>query len=321
MTGLSIVFTGLCALVTHGNQGPAQVVLVDARGVGEVGGMTLPAHAPTLMVGLRSLANAEASNPTRIVVGPPQGQGSARAEEQYGIWDLTGSEVRVRVQGAEAEDLHLYRPVTSTWPEPPKDVDNPDSWRDIRYVARMTAIAADGRVDPALARDGADEPTSLPRSAAARIHLTGGQLEAGLPSAEEFRSKVFEFRDATGKTLLRQALTDSFRWNLENATGAVVVEIIPSWGGPSRQLVFRPSAVPHRLFVSNLPAEADSHHAGLGHQGMTDGQAAALHFIAYYKLLRNEPADEPTPVVAPAARRGAGLTKTRFCTSVWIDQQ
>jgi len=87
MTGLSVVFTGLCALVTNGNHGPAQVVLVDARGVGEVGGITLPAHAPMLMVGLRSLANAEASNPTRVVVGPPEGQGGrGEGSTASGTW-------------------------------------------------------------------------------------------------------------------------------------------------------------------------------------------------------------------------------------------
>ena len=69
--GLSIVFSGLCALVTDGGNGPGQVVLVDARSLGEVGGVTLPAHAPTLVLELGSLVNPEASQPERVVAGWP----------------------------------------------------------------------------------------------------------------------------------------------------------------------------------------------------------------------------------------------------------
>ena len=65
--GLSIVFTGLCALVTDGDGGSGQVLLVDAQEIGEVGGVVLPEHAPTLVVELDSLANAETSRPTRVV--------------------------------------------------------------------------------------------------------------------------------------------------------------------------------------------------------------------------------------------------------------
>ena len=64
--GMSIVFTGLCALVTDADRGSAQVLLVNAQGIGEVGGVVLPEHAPTLVVGLDSLANAETSRPTRF---------------------------------------------------------------------------------------------------------------------------------------------------------------------------------------------------------------------------------------------------------------
>ena len=103
---LSIVFTGLCALVTDGDRAPAEVLLVDAQGVGKVNGVLLPEHAPTLVVGLSSLANAETSYPTRVVLGSPDRGNSAG---QIGIWDLAGSEVRIRVQGAQPAGIQLFR--------------------------------------------------------------------------------------------------------------------------------------------------------------------------------------------------------------------
>ena len=95
---LSIAFTGLCALVADGNGTPGEILLVDAKGIGEIGGVSLPAHAPTLVVSLSALANPDSSGPTRVIVASP-------GQEQVGLWDLTGTEVRVRAQGGEATGL------------------------------------------------------------------------------------------------------------------------------------------------------------------------------------------------------------------------
>ena len=65
--GLSIAFTGLCALVADGSGAPGEVLLVDAVGIGEVGGVILPEHAPTLVVNLRDLANPDSERPDRVV--------------------------------------------------------------------------------------------------------------------------------------------------------------------------------------------------------------------------------------------------------------
>ena len=68
---LSIAFTGLCALIADGNGNPGQILLLDAKGVGEVGGVTLPEHAPTLVVSLNDLANPESSGPARDIAARP----------------------------------------------------------------------------------------------------------------------------------------------------------------------------------------------------------------------------------------------------------
>ena len=320
---MTIVFTGLCALVTGGDRAPAQVLLVDAKGIGAVDGIELPEHAPTLVVSLSSLANAATSSPTRVVVAWPDattaagadpGRGSEAPVNQIGLWDLAGSEVRIRVQGEEAAGLQLFRPSagTSSWPEPPKNVHDPGSWRDLRYLADMGALAADGRIDPALVETDEASGGSLPRAVAARIHLDGGRLEAGIPSLGTFGDAVFEFRDGAKAPRLRQALTDTLRWSLESDATAVVIEITSVAGGSVKRLVLRPSATPHSLFVSNLPAENTGAHA---HQAFSEEEMAALHFGAYYELLRSKPTERPLPRlwVAPRPRGGTGMMGRVFC--------
>jgi len=320
---MTVVFTGLCALVTGGDRAPGQVLLVDAKGVGTVDGVELPQHAPTLVVSLGSLANATTSNPTRVVVAWPDGataagatpgSGAAAPVNQIGLWDLAGSEVSIRVQGAEEAGLQLFRPSdgTSSWPEPPKNVHDPGSWRDLRYLADMGALAGDGRIDPALVETDGATGSSLPPAVAARIHLDVGRLEAGIPSLGTSSDAVFEFRDGAQAPRLRQALTDTIRWSLESDAAAVVIEIVPVAGGPVKRLVLKPSATPHSLFVSNLPAEAASAHA---HHAVSDEEMAALHFGAYYELLRNKPTERPLPRLRgePLPRKGTGLMGGTFC--------
>ena len=74
--GVSIVFSGPCALVTDGGK-TGQVVLVDPPGLGQVG-VNLPAHAPTLVLDLGSLVNPETAQPDRVVAGWPAPNPRAR---------------------------------------------------------------------------------------------------------------------------------------------------------------------------------------------------------------------------------------------------
>jgi hypothetical protein len=313
--GLSIVFTGLCAVVTDGPQATGQVLLVDAQGVGEVRGMKLPEHAPTLAINLASLANADSSYPTRVVTAWPGAAGldsatGGRAQVgQLGLWDLRGSEVRILVQGGNAGGLHaLEVPAGSSWPAPPQDPNDPDAWRDLRFVADMKPLAGDGQVDPALVS--AQNATRLPGAVAAKIYLEGGTLEAGIPSETAYRDDIFEFQGAAGQPKLRQALTDTVMWNM-NTEGTVVIEIRPVGGAPAKRLVLKPNATRHDVFVSNLPIENtvhDSRHA------MSLEEMAAVHFGVYYKLLRHQPADQPLPRVwVPPATRGLGVGGTAIC--------
>jgi hypothetical protein len=309
---VSIVFTGLCALVTGGDRAPGQVLLVDTNGVGKVAGIELPAHAPTLVVSLSSLANAETSSPTRVVTAWPGG--SALAAEQLGVWDLKGSEVSIRVQGEQRDgiDLSQERGRASSWPEPPRNANDPESWRDLRFVADMRALAGDARIDQALVETDAAHGDRLPHALSARIHLNGGRLEAGMPSQETHRDDIFEFRAVGSEPRLRQALTDTIQWSLESDAAAVLIEIAPIAGGPVKRLVLTRSAVPHRLFVSNLPAENGLGHA---HDMLADNDLAALHFGVYYELLRSKPTERPLPRLwVPAAqRRATGVMGPIIC--------
>ena len=311
--GLSIVFTGLCALVTDGERASGQMLLVNAPGVGEVRGVRLPEHAPTLVISLASLANPESSRPNRIVTAWPGAVAgeSAGMVEQLGLWDLRGAEVRVRVQGEKGAGLRTSRAASgrSSWPAPPASGNDPEGWRDLRFVADMKPLAGDGRIDPTLV---ADDDAGLPGAVAARIHLDAGIVEGAIPSQTIFRDDVFEFRGADGLPKLRQALTDSVSWSLDTDAAVVLIEISPAAGGPATQLVLTPRTARHQIFVSNLPVENLPHAA---HQSMSVEEMAALHFGVYYKLLRQRPADEPLPMLwsPTVARRGTGTSGPYIC--------
>jgi hypothetical protein len=311
--GLSIVFTGLCALVMDGKGGAGQMLLVDAKGVGEVRGVELPEHAATLVVSLSSLANAETSRPDRVALsgGAPAESGSP---EQIGLWDLAGSVLRIRVQGERESELRVFRPAdgSSSWPEPPRDVNDPAEWRDPRYVAQMKSLAEDSRIDPSLVVDEARASAALPASVAARIYLEGGVIEGAMPSHATHRDDLFEFRPGPIDHRLRQALTDSVRWTLDPTDSVVAIEITPAAGGPSRRLVFKPGALQHTAFVSNLPVENVGSHA---HHAVSEGEMAALHFGAYYKLLMYKPAVTPLPFLSVAAtsRPRTGMMNSIIC--------
>ena len=316
---LSIAFTGLCALVGDGDGKPGEILLLDAKEAGAVRGVALPAHAPTLVVRLNDLANPESSRPTRVVAGTPSRAGRV---DQLGLWDLTGSEVRIRAQGGGGPGLRYFKPSKdeSSWPEPPRDVRDAASWRDLRFVADMKSLVGDGRIDPAFTNDDSAQKR-LPRSVAARIHLDAGLLQGAIPSQETYRDDLFEFRaDGSGRCL-RQALTDTIQWTLQSDASAVVIEITPTSGGPAKRLLLAPSAMPHRLYVSNLPAENPSH--ADAHEAMSHDDMNALHFGAYYSLLLNEPMAKPLPALwRPSdGRKGSGFVGPVFCPPAQFTRQ
>jgi hypothetical protein len=316
---LSIAFTGLCALIGDGDGKPGEILLLDAAGV-EVRGVTLPAHAPTLVVSLNDLANPDTSRPTRVVAGRPSQTGRI---DQLGIWDLTGSEVRIRAQGGGGSGLQFFHPAKdeTSWPEPPRNTQDPAAWRDLRFVANMKALVGDGRVDPAFTGGSDSVQNVLPRSIAARIHLDAGLLQGAIPSQETYRDDVFEFKSAKSERTLRQALTDTVQWALQTDAAAVVIEITPVGGGQTKRLLLAPSATPHRLYVSNLPSENAAHDNV--HHAMSDEEMGALHFGAYYGLLLNEPADRPLPELSrlPNSQKGAGLIRPTVCPPALFSRQ
>jgi hypothetical protein len=317
-TALSIAFTGLCAIIGNGDGKLGEILLVDARGIGEVGGVALPEHSPTLVVNLRDLANPTSSGPTRVVTSAP---GQTSGGDQLGLWDLTGMEVRIRTQGGAAAGLQYFHPSRddASWPTATRDVGDPATWRDLRFVPHMSTLVGDGRIDPSLTTADLQAVTALPKSVAARIRLDSGLLQGAMPSHEAYRSDVFEFKSSGSPRVLRQPLTDTVQWTLQSDAGAIVIDIIPVAGGATKRLLLAPSAAPHRLFVSNLPAENRSHDGN--HRAMSDDEMGALHFGAYYKLLMNEPTDKPLPELWHDARRGAGLLHTTMCPPAMFTRQ
>jgi hypothetical protein len=315
---LSIAFTGLCALIGDGDGKPGEILLLDTKGVGEVRGVSLPEHSPTLVVSLNDLANPDSSQPTRVVAGRPSKTGRI---DQLGLWDLTGFEVRIRAQGGDGPGLQFFRPSRdeTSWPQAPRNGQDPAAWRDLRFVPNMKALVGDGRIDPSLLGT-SDAATSLPRSVAARIHLDAGLLEGAIPSQETYRDDLFEFKSEGSGSTLRQALTDTVQWTLRTEAAAVVIELIPVAGGETKHLLLAPSATPHRLFISNLPAENSAHSS---RHGMHDEDRTGLHFGAYYTLLMERPTLMPLPTLSIAAepRKGASGARPVFCHPAMFSRQ
>lgn len=307
-TALSIAFTGLCAIIGNGNGQPGEILLLDAKGIGLVAGVTIPQHAPTLVIRLGDLVNPEGSQPTRVIVGPP---GTTSGVDQLGLWDLTGTEVRIRAQGEGGTGLQLFRPSggAKPWPGTPRDVNDSTSWRDLRFVPSMKDLVGDGRIAPSLIDS--EDTGKLPASVATRIHLDSGLLEAAIPSHEAFRSQVFELKALGSDRPARQALTDTVRWTLQTEAAAIIIDITPVGGGETKRLLLAPSKTTHRAYVSNLPVENPSH----AHSALSDAELGAVHFGAYYTLLMNEPADKPVPTVAATSngRKGTGFVHSGFC--------
>ena len=305
--GLSIVFTGLCALVTDADGGSAQVLLVDAQGIGEVGGVVLPEHAPTLVVALDGLANAETSRPTRVVMAGPAA-GSIDAADgralagQVGLWDLTGSEVRIRVQRGAESGLRVFRsdgascrgrsrPATGTTRMRGATSGLLPTWGRSRATGASTPRWS-------LDRQRKSKGPFLVPSRRGSFSIPGSSKRRPRVEKPADRDDAFEFRDKSGAPRLRQALTDTIRWSLATDAGTVLIEIVPATGGEVKRLVFSPRATTPTVFISNMPAQ---NAAIATHHAVSDEEMAALHFGAYYKLLRNEPAQ---PAVAACLASG-----------------
>jgi hypothetical protein len=156
---------------------------------------------------------------------------------------------------------------------------------------------------------------------AARIHLDAGLLEGAIPSQETYRDDLFAFKSRGSAPTLRQAVTDTIQWSLQADAAAVVIDITPVAGGPTKRLLLAPSATPHRVYVSNLPAENPSQeHA---HHAMSNEEMGALHFGAYYRLLLNEPVDKPLPELLnpEGVHKGSGFARPLICPPAMFSRQ
>ena len=239
---LSIAFTGLCALVADGNGTPGEILLVDAKGIGAISGVSLPAHAPTLVVSLNALANPDSSGPTRVIVAGA-GSGAGRSLGPHGN---RGPGPGPGSEEAGPAALSKPRGARRRGPSPLATRNDPASWRDLRFVPDMRAISGDGRIDPALL-DGErlrPEPTSRVRGGADPPRCRPGRGRH--PEPGDAPRRPVRVQGAGSERALRQAMTDTIQWNLETGAAAVVIEIVPVAGGPTQRLLLAPSATPHR---------------------------------------------------------------------------
>jgi hypothetical protein len=325
---LSIEITGLCGLVHDRKRAMTEVLFIDTT----VFGAQIPRHKPVLIANLRDVMNpSEDSKPTTIVAVP---SATGSGVEQVGLWDLTDQQVSItRPGGSEAaRGLRLNRPdgVDVSPIGLPKDVDDPQEWRDLRYIIEMEKLCGQGRVANALLSQdpGPDErvgQSEVPQVVAARLRLAEGVLEGAIPSRETYRGVMYKFPPAGNRPAFSQPVTDTVCWRLSTAStmgNYVAIDIVPlreRSGLKSRTLMIAQRGRPCRLSISNLPAENRS--SGHAHHAMSDEEMGALHFGAYYKLLMNEPLDTPLPEVWRDRRRGVGLSASVLCPPAMFTRQ
>jgi len=153
---VSIDVMGLNALVHDRGAGRAEVLFANPVGLG------MPKHSPFLVAKIADVINpATDSKPTSVTVIP---SASGRGVEQLGLWDLTDTQVVVRrAGGVEVGDgLVVNGGRDDSDVSLPSDPDDPEAWRDLRYVADMRRICGDGDIarglsslEPALNATGA----------------------------------------------------------------------------------------------------------------------------------------------------------------------
>jgi hypothetical protein len=316
---LSIDITGMCGLVHDRAQNRMDVIFVDAS----VLGLGIPKHTATLVANLRDVMNGpEDSKPTTVIAVPSV---SGSGVEHLGLWDLTDQQVSIRRPGgAEAANgLRLNKPdgTDEVVLGVPRDVNDPQEWRDLRYVAQMDKICGAGRIADAIANQ-----ADVPPVVAGRLRLAEGVLEAAIPSEEAYRGQVFKFAGSRGRPAVSQPLTDTVCWKLSTESAAlgnyVTIDIVPLRGGTGREartLLISQRGRPCRLSISNGPVRRASDEKN--HHAISDEQMGALHFGAYYKLLMNEPMDKPLPEVWRDHRRGAGLSGSGLCPPAMFTRQ
>jgi len=313
---MSIDIMGLNAVVDDRRTKRAEVLFMSPLNVG------MPKHRPFLIANMNDVANAEDAQPTIVTVVPAAGGGV----QQLALWDLTDLQVVVRdAGGAEITGgVTLSEGSDSAPLSIPTHPDDPESWRDLRYVANMQRICGDGEIARGLSS--LDSPlsggtASVAELVSGRIRFSGGALGGALPSREEHRLVEYRFSHRDG-SILTQPLTDTIRWSVTHDAGGnyLALDLVPLRrnGKATRSLMLPQRGRACRVAISNLPTENPD---GQAHHAMSMDEMAALHFGAYYKLLHHQPADQPVPqLIVPRERRATGAWVGPVCPPAMFTQ-
>ncbi len=200
---VSIDIMGLNALVHDEGARRAEVLFVNPTGLG------MPKHTPLLVANLNDVINASDSRPTTVTVVPAS---AGRGVQQLGLWDLTDTQVIVRrAGGGEMSDGVGVRTDRGDGAIGlPADPNDPEAWRDLRYVADIRRICGDGELARGLSsfeHSLDSKGASVPEVVGGRIRLSGGVLEGAIPSWEQHRRHPIPVRK-NGETLGAIATTN-----------------------------------------------------------------------------------------------------------------
>jgi hypothetical protein len=317
---MSIDIMGLNAVVDDRRTKRAEVLFMSPLTLG------MPKHTPFLIANLSDVSNAEDSKPTIATVVPAAGGGV----QQLGLWDLTDMQVVARVPGGDEMAGGVRVSAGRDAPlRVPANPDDPEAWRDFRYVADLQRICGDGEIARGLSSfdsplGGGSAP--VPAVVAGRMRLLGGVLEGAIPSWDEHRRVEYRFASGQGRPAVSQPLTDTIRWSVAHDAVAggnyLALDLVPLRGDrrpETRALMLAQRGRICRLAISNLPTENPDAQA---HHEMSSDEMVALHFGAYYELLRVKPNERPLPRIAigPDDRKATGAMGRPLCPPAWFHE-
>jgi hypothetical protein len=209
-----------------------------------------------------------------------------RADVEDVTWRLEGYDVTLRTSGGSAAQ------------EPPANITFTTAADDVTYMVPDFPRLADLKIDPLCYEDGAKFPMEL--RPGARVRLTGGTLECGVPSGplKQRRWKVGK-ADNVG-------LSDRMEYR-KDLNGDGLVELIfrkfdDEDGKQVKTVYLKPGADGKvRIHVSNDPFAEDPPQGSL----QIDPCSALKHF-ASYSLLLIPAGEDKSDRLSPPTARGVG---------------
>jgi hypothetical protein len=177
-----------------------------------------------------------------------------------------------------------------------------DDWRDVSWAVDFDHIEKGNRLNPDCLR-----PIPSVASVAARVHMTGGHLEAALPRHICLRSEQWELLNAFGAPVDLQVLADTMYHHWESRTGELKITVRPFGRLDSKTVsLVAVGSVIAGVRIQSTPLDHEHPHQDCG-EGTMD------HYGHLYSVLKNPAPGSARRVHVVSAISGFRIDETRRC--------